>query len=168
MTDPVGLGLVGVGMWGRRVAAAAIRTPGVRLASCFVRDPDARANAAAELGCRAASSLDGLLEDPPAVLVVTPNHAHLDTAAAAAERGKHVFVEEPIADTMEAAEASFSLPGAFAPGTWRSHRQTLPGGPMTQLGVHHADTLQAWLGPAVRVQGSTAHLAARVEIDDVS
>ncbi|HEX9122992.1 MAG TPA: Gfo/Idh/MocA family oxidoreductase, partial [Actinomycetota bacterium] len=47
-------------------------------------------------------------------------------------------------------------------------RQTLPGGPMTQLGVHHADTLQAWLGPAVRVQGSTAHLAARVEIDDVS
>ncbi len=66
------------------------------------------------------------------------------------------------------AEASFALPGAFAPGNWRSSRATLPGGPMTQLGVHHADTLQAWLGPAVRVTGSLGHAAADADIDDVA
>lgn len=66
------------------------------------------------------------------------------------------------------AEASFSLPGAFAPGNWRASRETLEGGPLIQLGVHHADTLQAWLGPAVRVSGSLAHLASNVDIDDVA
>jgi predicted dehydrogenase len=66
------------------------------------------------------------------------------------------------------AEASFALPGAFAPGNWRASRATLPGGPMTQLGVHHADTLQAWLGPAVRVTGSLGHVAADADIDDVA
>lgn len=214
MTTPLGVGLVGAGMWGRRVGAAALRTPGLRLACCFVRDPETRERTAAELGCRPAPSLDALLDDPEveAVLVLTPNHVHREIAVAAAEHGRHVLVEKPMADTVEAAEAirdacgaagvvllvahcfrrlgaaraaaelirrgelgtvvlaeaSFALPGAFVPGSWRASRGTLPGGPMTQLGVHHADTLQAWLGPAVAVRGSTAHLAADAEIDDVA
>jgi predicted dehydrogenase len=36
-----------------------------------------------------------------------------------------------------------------------------------QLGLHHADTLQYWLGPVKQVQGSFAHLATPAEIDDV-
>lgn len=210
----VGLGLVGLGMWGQRMAAAAERAAGVHLSACFARDEAARSEAAERFGCRPAGSLDALLDDPEveAVLVVTPNHTHTEIAVAAAERGKHVFVEKPIADTVSEgsrmadaceragvvlfvghsfrrlgaarataaaigegalgeivlAEASFSLPGAFPPGSWRSRRETLPGGPMTQLGVHHADTLQAWIGPAVSVRGSVAHLVADAEIDDVA
>ena len=211
---PVGLGLVGIGMWGRRMAAAAERASGVGLVSCFARDEAARSDAAGTLGCRAADSLDSLLVDPDveAVLVATPNHTHTEIAVAAAERGKHVFVEKPMADrladglrALEAseragvllfvghsfrrlgaaraaataigegalgdivlAEANFSLPGAFSPGSWRSRRETLPAGPMTQLGVHHADTLQAWIGPAVSVRGSMTRIAAAVDIDDVA
>lgn len=66
------------------------------------------------------------------------------------------------------AEANFSLPGAFAPGNWRASRETLAGGPLMQLGVHHVDTVLAWLGPAQRVSGSLAHVAADVDIDDVT
>lgn len=214
MTAPIGLGIVGVGMWGRRVADAVVRTPAVHLASCFARTEETRRRAAEELGCRAAPSLEALLDDPEVegVLVVTPNHTHRDIVVAAAQRGRHVLVEKPLADAIEPAlemrdaceqagvvlmvghcfrrlgaaraaadlirrgrlgtvvlaEASFCLPGAFAPGSWRSRRTTLPGGPMAQLGVHHADTLQAWLGPAVVVRGSLAHLAAPAEIDDVA
>ena len=36
-----------------------------------------------------------------------------------------------------------------------------------QLGIHHADTLQYWLGPVARVRGVFAHLATSAEIDDV-
>jgi predicted dehydrogenase len=211
---PVGLGLVGVGMWGRKMAAAAERAGGVGLVTCFARDEAARLDAAQAFRCRAADSLDTLLDDSDveAVLVVTPNHTHAEIAVAAAERGRHVFVEKPIADSLadglraaEAsqragvllfvghsfrglgaaraaataigegalgeivlAEANFSLPGAFAPGSWRSRRETLPAGPMTQLGVHHADTLQAWIGPAISVMGSMTHMAAAAEIDDVA
>jgi len=85
-----------------------------------------------------------------------------------ASRAAHRLARSGALGTVVLAEANFSLPGAFAPGNWRSHRATLPGGPMTQLGVHHADTLQAWLGPAVRVRGSLAHVAADADIDDVA
>jgi predicted dehydrogenase len=214
MSVPIGVALVGLGMWGRRVGAAASRSPGVRLVSCFARDRETREDAARSLGCRPAPSLGSLLDDPEveAVLVITPNHVHREIVAAAAERGRHVFVEKPIADTLESAEAirqacrsagvvlfvghcfrrlgasraaerlvasgalgtvvlaeaTFSLPGAFAPGSWRSRRQTLAGGPLTQLGIHHADTLQHWLGPAGAVHGSLVHLAASADIDDVA
>ncbi|MGH3014882.1 MAG: Gfo/Idh/MocA family protein, partial [Gaiellaceae bacterium] len=57
--------------------------------------------------------------------------------------------------------------GTPRPGTWRYSRETCPGGPLLQLGVHHADTLLHWLGPAARVQGSFARLVTEAEIDDV-
>lgn len=85
-----------------------------------------------------------------------------------ASRAAQRLVRSGALGTVVLAEANFSLPGAFAPGNWRSQRATLPGGPMTQLGVHHADTLQAWLGPAVRVGGSLGHVAADADIDDVA
>ncbi|MEJ2358387.1 MAG: Gfo/Idh/MocA family oxidoreductase [Deinococcales bacterium] len=210
----LGVGLIGVGRWGARLGAALGRADGVTLAGCFARSEDARDAAAQALGCRAAPTLEALLDDPAveAVVVATPNASHEALVTAAAERGLHVFVEKPIAPDEAAArrmaeaceragvtlqvghcfrrlgasraaerllrsgalgrvvlaEANFSLPGAFAPGTWRSSRETLPGGPMTQLGVHHADTLQAWLGPARRIQGSLGHVAADADIDDVA
>ncbi len=213
MNERIGVGLVGVGMWGRRVAAAVKRSVGLELVSCFSRSEEARSAAAAEFHCRPATSLDELLGDPhiEGVLVLTPNQDHRAVTLQAAARGKHVMVEKPIADTSEAArsmadacrnekvtlfvahcfrrlgaaritaelirsgrigdvvmaEASFSLPGAFKPGSWRANRQTLSGGPLTQLGVHHADTLVSWFGPVAAVSGSLVHLAANADVDDV-
>jgi predicted dehydrogenase len=65
------------------------------------------------------------------------------------------------------AEANFSLPGILTPDKWRFYRETCPGGPLMQLGVHHADTLQYWLGPIRQVSGTFGHLATSAEIDDV-
>ncbi|HEU4450404.1 MAG TPA: Gfo/Idh/MocA family oxidoreductase [Gaiellaceae bacterium] len=210
---PVGVALVGTGMWAGRVAAAVGRAGSLELVTCFSRDAGKRAAFAAEAGCEAASSLEAVLGDArvEAVLLVTPNAVHAEQAVACAERGKHVFVEKPIADTLadgrairEAcdsagvtllvghcfrrlgaaraverllregtlgrvvlAEANFSLAGTLRPGMWRYHRETCPGGPLLQLGVHHADTLLHWLGPAARVQGSFARLVTDAEIDDL-
>lgn len=101
-----GVALVGVGMWGGRLGDAA-RRAGLRVVTCFARDEQRRAAAAQRLGCAAAPSLEAALEHPDAegVLLATPNHVHAEQAIAAAERGRHVFVEKPIADTVEAAEA---------------------------------------------------------------
>jgi predicted dehydrogenase len=100
-----GVALIGVGMWGPRRAAAAGRA-GLRVVTCFARDADARAAFAARAGCEAASSLEHAIGHPEVegVLIATPNAAHAEQAIAAAERGRHVFVEKPIADTVEAAE----------------------------------------------------------------
>jgi predicted dehydrogenase len=209
----VGVALVGTGMWAGRIAGAVARTPGLELVTCFSREAEKRAAFADAYGCEAAPSFEAAVEDRrvTGVLLVTPNHVHAEQAAACAERGRHVFVEKPIADTLEdgraireacesggvallvghcfrrlgaaraveallrdgalgqpvLAEANFSLPGTLTPDTWRFYRETCPGGPLLQLGVHHADTLQHWLGRATRVSGSFARLATGAEIDDV-
>jgi predicted dehydrogenase len=211
--SPVGVALIGTGMFAGQVAKAAVRTPSVELVTCFGRDAARREAFAAEAGCEAAASFEAAIEDPrvEAVLLVTPNFTHAEQAAACAARGKHVFVEKPIADTLadgatiraaceEAgvallvghglrrlgaaravkrlldegalgrvvqADLNFSLTGTLRPESWRYRRETCPGGPLLQLGVHHADTLLYWLGPAARVVGSFARLVTEAEIDDV-
>lgn len=213
MIAPVGVALIGLGMWGKRLAAAVKRAPLLRLVTCYSRDEAKRQVFARDFDCQAAASLAVAIENPSveAVLIVTPNFHHKEAVGACVERGKPVFVEKPIADSMQdgraiqeacrsagltlvvghcfrrlgaarkvkqlldegrlgsvvLAEANFSLPGKLTPDKWRYYRETCPGGPLLQLGIHHADTLQYWLGPVERVQGSFAHLVTPAEIDDV-
>ena len=212
--NQVGVALIGTGMWGRRLGAVVKRTPSLRLVTCYSRTTENRDAFAAEFECESATSFEAAIEHPDVqgVLLLTPNNVHAEQAIACAQRGKHVFVEKPIADTLSdgyriwdacraanvvllvghafrrlgaarkvkqlldegvlgsvlLAEANFSLPGGrLTPGKWRYYRQTCPGGPLMQLGIHHADTLQYWLGSVKQVQGSFAHLAIQAEIDNV-
>ncbi len=213
MAEPVGVAMIGAGMWGKRLAAAIKRTPSLQLVTIYRRDAAQRKAFSTELGCEAAGTLEAAIDHPKvqAVLLVTPNHLHKSGTLECAKRGKHVFVEKPIADSLEdgrdmrracqdagvtlfvghcfrrlgasrkvkkllqegalgrviLAEANFSLPGSLTPDKWRYYRQTCPAGPLLQLGIHHADTLQYWLGPVQRVQGSFARLSTPAEIDDV-
>lgn len=213
VSEPVGVAVIGAGMWGKRMLAAVKRTPSLRLAACYSRDTKSREAAAAEFGCAAPDSFGQAINfaGVQGVLLITPNHLHAEQALECARAGKHVFVEKPIADTLEdglamqaacqaagvtlfvghgfrrlgaarkvkqvldegrlgkvvLAEANFSLPGILTPDKWRYYRATCPGGPLMQLGIHHADTLQYWLGPVTRVRGAFARLATAAEIDDV-
>jgi predicted dehydrogenase len=74
------------------------------------RDATRAARAAAELGlARSFGSYDALLGDPDvdAVYIPLPNHEHVPWAIRAAEAGKHVLVEKPVA--LEAREAAALL-----------------------------------------------------------
>ena len=210
----LGAALIGAtGMWGPRIAGAVERGSGLRLVTCCGRDEEKLRAFAAEHGTEPAESFESAIGHPEVevVLLVTPNDAHRDQALACADRGRHVFVEKPIADTVEAgeemrdrfaeaglvlavghgmrrlgaarkvkelldagalgtvvlAEANWSLPTRLTPAAWRWFRDRAPGGPLLQLGVHHADTLAYWLGPVARSSGTFAHLATEGEIDDV-
>jgi predicted dehydrogenase len=100
-----GVALIGIGMWGRRMAAAADRA-GLEVVTCFARDEAAREAFASERGCVAAASVDAAIGHPDVsgVLLVTPNDVHLEQGVLAAAAGRHVFVEKPIADTVAAGE----------------------------------------------------------------
>ncbi len=84
----------------------------------------------------------------------------------AARRTKQLLEEGRLGEVV-LAEANFTLPGRLTPDKWRYYRETCPGGPLMQLGIHHADTLGYWLGEIDRVQGSFARVATPAEIDDV-
>jgi predicted dehydrogenase len=100
-----GIAIVGTGMWAPRLAGAAGRAE-LELVTCFSRDEARRADFAKSFGCEPAASLEEAIEHPQVkgVLLATPNDVHEEQALACAERGRHVFVEKPIAATTEAGE----------------------------------------------------------------
>ena len=69
-----------------------------------------------------------------------------------------------------AAEAHNAHAGGLdiQPGDWRWSSKNCPGGPLSQLGIHHADSLQYLLGPIARVTGLQRHLAVSAQIDDTT
>lgn len=96
--------LAGTGFWAAKLAEAAAKTDELRLAACWSPNDERRTSFAERFGCAAAASFEDALDGADAVLLATPNHLHEEQAVAAAERGVHVFVEKPIADTVEAGE----------------------------------------------------------------
>jgi UDP-N-acetyl-2-amino-2-deoxyglucuronate dehydrogenase len=100
-----GLAILGTGRWAPQLVAAAGRA-GLRVVTCYSRDGEGRTGFAERFRCEAAAGLEEALGHPEVegVVIATPNDVHLEHTLACAELGRHVFVEKPIADTLEAGE----------------------------------------------------------------
>jgi len=99
---PVRAASIGMGWWSDVLADAAQKTPKIEIVKCYTRSDGKREAFARKFHCKAASSYEEILEDPSieAVIITTPNSAHLGTARLAAQAGKHIFLDKPIANTI--------------------------------------------------------------------
>lgn len=90
-------GLVGAGYFGLALGRAFTRLPGARITRVF--DPRHAEPAAAEFGADVAESVAELCQsdEVDAVIVASPNWAHKEAVVAAAQAGKAIFCEKPIA-----------------------------------------------------------------------
>ncbi len=103
MSDDLGVAILGAGRAGHGHARAIAQTSGARLVAVLDTDLD-RANAFAEThGCQAFTDSDSVLRRPDVqlVMVALPNFLHEQATLEAASAGKHVFLEKPMADTVE-------------------------------------------------------------------
>jgi predicted dehydrogenase len=120
MPRTVGIGLVGVGWMGRVHSASYRRVrdhypdcAGVaRLVIAADETEERAAHAVADLGFQESSLYwRSVIEHPDvdAVSITAPNHLHREVACAAAEAGKHVWIEKPAGriprDTADIADA---------------------------------------------------------------
>ena len=98
---------LGMGWWSDVLADAIKRSGKLTIAACFSRSEDKKQKFAAKYGCRAAPTYESILEDKSieAIINTTPNGTHLETTRAAAAAGKHVFLDKPIANTIEIGRA---------------------------------------------------------------
>ena len=96
-TDPLRVGVIGVGSQGRHHVRQFADMPGVQLA--YVCDPDEkrRGEAAQGTSARPVEDLRRILDDPSidAVSIATPDHWHSPAAILACSAGKHVYLEKP-------------------------------------------------------------------------
>jgi predicted dehydrogenase len=105
---PVGLGVIGLGAWGREILSALARLPEASVvAVCDTYAPFHKK--ALEIAPAAAALADAraLIDRPDveAVVVATPSHRHREVVLAALGAGKHVYCEAPLASSLDDARA---------------------------------------------------------------
>jgi predicted dehydrogenase len=101
-SHPLRVAVLGIGWWSDVLADACKRSSLFDIVTCFTRSPDKRAAFATKYQCAQAESYEAILRDASieAIINTTPNSIHLETTQAAAEAGKHVFLDKPIANTV--------------------------------------------------------------------
>jgi predicted dehydrogenase len=104
VATPLRLAIAGFGAFGQQHAATARANPECTLVAIADPAPDAPARAAA-IGVAAYADPVAMLDAvaPEALIVATPNAEHVPVALAAVERGIAVFVEKPIAESLDRA-----------------------------------------------------------------
>ncbi|GAA1415446.1 Gfo/Idh/MocA family oxidoreductase [Kitasatospora putterlickiae] len=107
------IGLLGTGPWAQRVHAPVLAAhPGIEFAGVWGRRPEAAAELGGRYGVPVHADLDRLLADVDAVSIAVPPTVQADLAVRAAEAGRHLLLDKPVALTVadarrvvEAAEA---------------------------------------------------------------
>jgi predicted dehydrogenase len=102
MVEPVRVACIGMGWWSDVLADAVTRSSKLKIVACFSRSEQKRQAFATKYGCRALPSYEAMLGDAEveAIINTTPNDVHLETTRMAAQAGKHIFLDKPIANTV--------------------------------------------------------------------
>ncbi len=104
---PVGFAIVGAGMVAHYYAEAIAKTPGAQLVAVCRADPARVVETEARFGvpCEASNAVLLARTDVEVVCICTPSGLHAEQTLAAAQAGKHVLVEKPMALTLADADA---------------------------------------------------------------
>ncbi|MEA1952518.1 MAG: Gfo/Idh/MocA family oxidoreductase [Planctomycetota bacterium] len=101
----IGVAIHGAGDVAHAHALSWMKNPRARLVSISSRTPQSAQSLAERLGvvCDVRHKYDEVLADPRVnvVDICSPNHAHAQQGIAAAEAGKHIFVEKPMAMSLD-------------------------------------------------------------------
>jgi predicted dehydrogenase len=103
-TEPVRIGIVGLGNIGQHHADKLRLTDGVTLVGGMDVDPDARQRFASAYDCAEYDDATRLVADADAIIVTTPNRFHEPYAVTALDADTHVLVEKPLAHDLASAE----------------------------------------------------------------
>ena len=110
VTDPIRVGVVGLGRGFALTAPSALVSQFVQFLAATAPREESRAAFQDIFHGVTYLSYDELLDDPSieAVHIATPHQLHAEMAVQAAEHGKHVLVEKPIAISLSDAERMVS------------------------------------------------------------
>ncbi|MCB0599539.1 MAG: Gfo/Idh/MocA family oxidoreductase, partial [Phaeodactylibacter sp.] len=95
------IGLLGAGHLGKiHLKCIQLAAETYELAGFYDPDDDAARQAEEQSGARRWARLDELLDAVDVVDIVTPTTTHFEVASRAIKKGKHIFIEKPLANTL--------------------------------------------------------------------
>ena len=102
MAEPLRLGVIGLGRAFTLMLPTLLQHPLVRLVAATDPRPDARERFGREFAANVHETADELCADPAvqAVYIASPHQFHVEHVKTAAQHGKHVLVEKPMASTV--------------------------------------------------------------------
>jgi phthalate 4,5-cis-dihydrodiol dehydrogenase len=145
---PVGLGIVGLGMAGAVMVRAAAEHPGIRIVAAAETHAAPREAFGRDFSAKVYDDIASLCADPAveAVYIATPHQFHAPHAILAAQHGKHIILEKPMALSLDDCDAIvaavekakvYLIVGhthAFDPAV-REMRRIVASGALGQLGM---------------------------------
>lgn len=152
------LGIIGLGRAGRSMLPAIEKHPGVQLVAIAEPIPEVRDEFAAQYGARGCADIESLVALPEvdAVYVATPTDLHVEHVVTAAQAGKHVLVEKPMA--IDLAGAQRMIDAAETAGVrllvghshsydipYRKMREIIAGGSLGRVRFMHNIYYTDWL-----------------------
>ena len=101
------VGVIGLGVFGSRHVAACAKNPFYELVGVADIKPEVAEKVAAQAGVKGYTAYEQMIDEckPDAVIVAVSDQFHQGPVQYAAERGVAIFLEKPIADTLEHAQA---------------------------------------------------------------
>jgi len=106
MVNEIGVGVIGVGYWGKNHARVFSELENAKLVAVCDTDPKRAENAAKKYGATSYTVPENLLENKniETVSICTPTTTHYGIALKAIEYGKHLLVEKPMVSTIQEAK----------------------------------------------------------------
>ncbi|TDV40636.1 Gfo/Idh/MocA family protein [Actinophytocola oryzae] len=147
--DTLRVGLAGAGPWAHKVHAPGIAAhPGTSLAAVWARRGEAAAELAGPAGALATTDFDELLAAVDAVAFAVPPAVQAPLAARAAEAGKHLVLEKPVAADEEGATAL--VDAVERAGVVTAMVLTFRYGTATRAWLDQVHAVEDWVGGEAR------------------
>jgi len=107
MPSQLKFGIIGCGEIAAQTCQGMSAAPNTAIAMLMDTRPEVLSDLAEFYGVPTTTNVDDVLANPDvdAVYIATPHHLHMSLGVKAAEAGKHVLVEKPIATTLADADA---------------------------------------------------------------
>ncbi len=105
----VKIGVLGAGHLGKIHIKLLKEIEGFELIGFYDSEKENAEKVSAEYGIKAFDNVYELIDNVDAIDIVTPTISHYDCAVDALKKGRHIFIEKPVTNTLEEAEQLIKL-----------------------------------------------------------
>ena len=161
-------GVLGAGHLGKIHLRLLNQSSKYELVGFYDPDTENARKVAQEFGYTYFPNMDDLIDAVDVVDIVTPTLSHFDCAEKAIRKGKHIFIEKPISNTVEEAQALIELAASYNVKGQVGHVERFnPAFLAVKDSIHHPMFIEAHRLAAFNPRGTDVPVVLDLMIHDI-